>query len=101
MAQLIAAAGSWAASADKPQPLIASVTVFQGFAAIERGGLQPDGSRPFVLEDYIAPGLSVRDIAKGASFRKVLQVLALKVAAQPGFGWLNRFKGLGKRLLEK
>lgn len=42
---------------------------------------------------------SGRDIADFVPFRKILQAIAFKIAARPGFGWLYRFKGLGKKLL--
>jgi hypothetical protein len=45
--------------------------------------------------------LSSEDISQFIAARKIIKALALKVAAKPGFGWLYKFSGLGKKILEE
>ena len=59
---------------------------------------QPSRYRPGFRQ--FAEGLSGRDIAENIPFRKILQAIAFKLAGVRGMGWLYRFKGLAKRLLQ-
>lgn len=43
--------------------------------------------------------LPAEDAGRAISARTVIETACFKIAATPGFGWLHRFRGLGRRLL--
>ncbi|MCP4361890.1 MAG: glycosyltransferase family 4 protein, partial [Chloroflexi bacterium] len=53
---------------------------------------------PELYQEIIAE-LSGQDIARYISSRRIVQAVGFKIATQPGFGWLSRLRGLGRRLL--
>ncbi len=54
--------------------------------------------QPQLYREVIA-GLSGQEIARYILIRRIIQAIGFKIAAQPGFGWLHRYRGFGKKML--
>ena len=92
----IGALGSGQGSTSMQGLLIGNVTVFQGFAVIERGELKLPMQKDFKLGEFITVRSEVECSAMPTPLaaRRTVKTMLLNLSHQDGFRWLRHFRSL-------